>query len=160
MLDEVIGFSFDGSLGSTDIRGEFTQTHADSGRNFFRGVLGAEHSFPNTLTLLAEYFYNGRATDHSLSEFLDSYNFASKFLTQKRNFLNLSASYELTPFLKWENYAIYDFDGESTFFNPELRYNLFSNFDISCGGQFYWGNADSEFGEYKNIYYAQAKYYF
>lgn len=158
--DTVAGFCFDGYLGNGGIRGEFTQTHADNGRNYFRGVIGGEYSFPNKWQVLAEYFYNGGADNTQPERFTTDYEFSSEVLTQKRNFLSLWTSYEITPLLKWENYLIYNIDGPSGSFNPELRYNIWTNFDFSLGAQVYWGRSDSEFGDYQNLYYGQAKYFF
>jgi len=158
--DEVAGFGFDGYIGNGGIRGEFTQTHGDSGRDYFRGVIGAEYNFPNKVYVLGEYFYNGGAEDNNLSEFISSYQLSSKVLTLKKNLLGLWVGYEITPLIKWDNYTIYDFDRRSLLFNPEVRYNIWKNFDLSVGMQLFWGNQDSEFGTYQNLYYIQTKLFF
>lgn len=158
--DEVAGFGFDGYLGNGGLRGEFTSTHADNGRDFFRGVIGAEYNFPSKINVLGEYFYNGGAQDNNIAEFISSYKYSSKVLTLKKNLFGLWIEYEVTPLIKLGNYLIYDFDEQSRFFNPEVRYNVWANFDLSLGVQLFRGKADSEFGTYKDLYYAQAKYFF
>lgn len=157
--NEVVGFCFDGYMGNGGIRGEFTQTHADGSRDYLRGVIGAEYNFPNKIYVLGEYFYNGGA-ESNFAQFLDSYQFSSKALSLKKNLFGLWIGYEITPLLKWDNYAVYDFDQKSVFINPELRYNLRQNLDVSAGIQFFRGNSDSEFGNYQDVYYLQAKYFF
>lgn len=157
--DGVVGFGLDGYLGNGGIRAEFTQTFANKRSDYFRAVVGGEYNFPK-LSLLGEFFYNGGADDSNPAEFLVSYEYSSKILTLKKYFLGLYASYEVTPLIKLDNYVIYNFDGESVFFNPELRYNIWTNFDLSAGTQLFWGKSDSEFGDYQNLYYAQAKYFF
>lgn len=158
--DEVVGFGFDGYIGDGGVRGEFTQTHADNERDFFRGVIGAEYNFPNKVYILGEYFYNGGAENNNIAEFISSYQLSSRVLTLEKNLLGLWIEYEITPLIKWENYAIYDFDSKGVFLNPELRYNIWKNFDLSLGMQLFWGNRDSEFGSYQNLYYLQTKYFF
>jgi len=158
--DEVFGFGFDGYLGNGSIRGEFTQTHANKGRDYFRGTIGGEYSFSNRVHVLAEYFFNGGANDSDPTAFITSYNYASDVLTLKKNLLGLLVDYEVTPLIKWDNYVIYDFDGKSVFFNPEVRYNIWKNFDLSVGMQLFWGNSNSEFGDYQNTYYLQGKLFF
>lgn len=158
--DEVIGWCFDGYLGNGGVRGEFTQTHSDSGRNFFRAVTGAEYNFSNKFYILGEYFYNGGAEDNERTAFLNSYEFSSKAFTQKKNLFGLWLKYEITPLVKWENFLLYDLDDKSNFFNPELKYNLWANLDLTLGAQLFWGNSDSEFGDYQNLYYTQMQYFF
>jgi len=158
--DDVLGFGFDGYLGDGSIRGEFTQTHADDGRNFFRATVGGEYNFPNKIHILGEYFYNGGAQDNNPAEFLVSYQYSSQILTLKKNLFGLAIDYEVTPLIKWNNSFIYDFDGESVFLNPEVRYNIWKNFDLSLGMQLFWANQGSEFSDNQNTYYLQAKYFF
>lgn len=158
--DEIIGGAFDGYIGDAGFRGESTFTHADSGRDYFRCVIGADYNFPNKLYLLGEYFYNGGAQDGNFSEFVSSYEYASEVLTQKKHFLGIMATYEITPLLKFADYNIYDFEGRSFFFNPEFTYNAITNLDLSLGTQVFTGGDDSEFGPYHNTYYFQLQYFF
>ncbi|MCX5686382.1 MAG: hypothetical protein NTW09_02830 [Candidatus Omnitrophica bacterium] len=74
--------------------------------------------------------------------------------------IGAQVGYDLTPLLKWDNYMIFDLNGNSLFVNPELKYNLKPNLDITLGAQVFWGPADSEFNDYKDIYYGEMKYYF
>lgn len=157
--DEVIGFCFDGYLGNGGIRGEFTQTRADASDDYLRGVIGAEYNFPNKVFVQAEYFYNG-GSENNFAQFLNSYQFSSRALSLTKNLFGLWIGYEITPLLKWDNYAMYDFEERGVFLNPELRYNMRQDFDISAGIQFFRGSGDSEFGNYQDVYYLQAKYFF
>ncbi len=157
--DEVIGFGFDGYLGQAGFRGELTSTHTDKKRNFARIALGMDHNFTPKLYAVAEYFYNGGA-EKDTDRFLNSYNFSRKAMSMKKHILGLGAEYEFSGVIKFANYLFYDFEGKSTFYNPELRYSLTSNLDFSCGIQSFWGSKKSEFGSYNPLYYAQLKYYF
>ena len=141
--DEVIGGSFDGHVGEGGVRGEFTVTRADIGDNYFRGVIGADYNLPNNVYVLGEYYYDGGGG-----------------LTIGKHFLNLYINYEVTPLVDFYFYNIYDIDGESFFLNPEVKYNIITNLDLSAGAQIFSGNSGSEFGDYKNTYYMQAQYFF
>lgn len=158
--DEVLGFAFDGYIGQGGIRGEFTQTHADNGRDFFRGVIGAEYNFPSRLYLLGEYFYNAGAEDNNTSNFLTSYELSSRALSLKKQLLGLWVSYEASPLLKLNNFTSYDIEEGSIFLNPEIKYNLITNLDLSLGIQLFWGSNESEFGLYQHSYYFQLQYFF
>lgn len=158
--NKTAGAGFDGSLGGTEVRGEFSQTHSSDGRNFFRGVAGLEHAVGEKWKILTEYFYNGGAEAHN-PLFLSSYAVSSRVMTIKRHLYGLGVGYELTPLVRWDNYMIYDFVGGSVFYNPEISYNMRKNFDLTVGAQIFGTDAqDSEFGRYNNVYYAGSKYYF
>lgn len=158
--DAVVGYCFDGYYGKAGLRGEFTQTHSEHGRNYPRATIGLDYNFPNKIYLLCEYFYNGGADDNNPEQFAGSYLYASRTLSQHRNLFSTLVEYEVHPLVKWYNYLIYDLDKGSVYFNPELKYNIITNFDLSVGAQLYAGSVTSEFGNYQNLYYTQAQYFF
>ncbi|MCA9398197.1 MAG: hypothetical protein KC618_00495 [Candidatus Omnitrophica bacterium] len=158
--DEVVGFGFDGQLANAGVRGEFTYTHPQNDGDYFRSVLGLEHSFENTLTLLGEYFYNGGADKTAFLQNLSDFRYTSRVLTRNKHLLGLNADYEWTPLLKMHQMMIYDMEDNSVFFNPQFNYNLKANLDIVLGSQFFWGRTGSEFGSYENVYYIQTQFYF
>ena len=58
----VAGFEFAGRIGDAGVYGEVAHSRPGAGDAFTRGVLGAEYAFENTLTLGAEYYWNGEGT--------------------------------------------------------------------------------------------------
>lgn len=158
--DEIIGAGFDGYISDAGFRGEFMCSRSDDEKDFARASLGADYSPNSKLYLLGEYFYNGRADDNRLSGFLASYSYAREMVTTKKHFCGMQASYELTPLLKFNGYTIYDFEGKSVFLNPELRYNIITDLDVSVGTQFFFGDETSEFGNYQDVFYAELKWFF
>lgn len=158
--DNVIGACIDGYLGGASIREECTYTWEHGGNKFFRSVTGIDYTFPNKLRMGGEYFFNGAATDINKDIFLSSYQYSAHVLTMRKNLIGAQVGYDLSPLLKWDNYVIFDLDGRSIFLNPELKYNMKPNLDITLGVQIFSGIGSSEFGEYKDVYYAELKYYF
>lgn len=158
--EEVFGGCFDGDIGTVGVHGEFTVTHADDGRVFFRSAIGGQYAFPKNIKVVAEYFYNGGANDNNITEFMTSYEYASRILTLKEHLLGFWGNYEITPLLDFAIYSAYDFQGTSLFINPELKYNIMANLDLKLAVQLFTGSSKSEFGDYNNIYYMQAQYFF
>jgi len=156
----VIGACVDGYLGGAGVRAESTYSWEHGGNKFFRIIVGADYVFRNKLRMGAEYFFNGDATEVNRDEFFSSYQYSRKVLSLEKNLIGATVGYDLTPLLKWDNYLIYDIDGRSIFINPELRYNLRPNLDITLGAQVFWGTDSSEFGNYTDLYYTELKYYF
>lgn len=157
--DKTAGFGFDGYLWEAGLRGELSFTKRDNKRKFFRGIVGLDHNFTPKLYTIAEYFYNGGA-EKDAAQFLNSYEFSRRAITMRRHVLGGGAEYELTGITKLANYLFYDFEGNSLFYNPEIKHNLLTNLDLSLGAQLFTGDDDSEFGNYHALVYAQAKAYF
>jgi len=158
--DKTGGFGFDGYLYNAGLRGEFTLSRSDNERDFVRAAIGLDYSPSPKVYLLGEYFYNGGSDDNDVSRFLSSYQYSRKTISLKKHLGCLLYSYELTPLFKFDQHTIYDFEGKSIFLNPEIRYNIFTNLDLSLGSQLFFGDETSEFGNYQNTYYFQLKYFF
>jgi len=158
--DNVIGACVDGYLGGAGIRGESTYTWQKTGGKFFRIEVGTDYTFRNKLRMGAEYFFNGMANDVNRDEFYASYQYSREALTLEKNLAGATVGYDITPLIKWDNYILYDMGGRSLFINPELKYNILLNLDITLGAQVFWGTGESEFGTYTNRYYAEVKYFF
>lgn len=59
LKDQVVGFDFAGAIKDIGIRGESAYNFSDLEDNFIRAVLGADYTFPNTFSIVIEYYYNG-----------------------------------------------------------------------------------------------------
>ncbi|MCX5667415.1 MAG: hypothetical protein NTY34_03790 [Candidatus Omnitrophica bacterium] len=158
--DNVIGACIDGYLGGAGVRGEYTYTWQKTGGKFFRIVLGADYAFKNKLRMGGEYFFNGMAHDVNRDEFYASYQYSKEALTLEKNLVGATVGYDITPLIKWDNAILYDMGGRSLFINPELKYNMLPNLDITLGAQVFWGTGESEFVTYTNRYYLEVKYFF
>lgn len=158
--DEVAGATLDGQVGEAGLRAEGTVTRADDGHRFLRAALGAEYHFPNKVSVLTEYFYNGGADDNRQAEFLNSYAVGSRLRSLEPHLAGVWVRWEPMPLLKWEATGIYDVDGESAFLNPAIRYEPRQNLELVAGVQLFWGREASEFGSYHPVYYLQGQWFF
>ena len=68
--------------------------------------------------------------------------------------------------IELQNSLIYDWEGDSITVNPEIKYDVFENVELTIGAQIYSDKTDSlfktdnEFGVYENAYYFQLKWFF
>lgn len=156
--EKIAGFGFDGYLFDASLRGEFTYTDNSTDR-YPRAALGIDLGIGKKTNVVMEYFYNG-AANSDYSAFSSSILESTKRLSLKKQLLSLLFSRELTPLLKFRLSGIYDVAGKSLFLNPEFRYNIFENFDVAAGSQLFSESKGSEFEDYNNLYYIEAKLFF
>lgn len=157
--DRVVGFDFAGAVKQAGVRGEATYTEAESGRDFVRAVLGGDYTFPNTLSLAAEIYYNGEG-ERKKEAYLFQRLFSGEILSLARRYVGGSVGYDITPLLRWDNDAILNLDDGSLFFSPNLVYSIIANLDWAVGLQFFMGTDGSEYGAFRNVYYTQLQWFF
>jgi hypothetical protein len=156
--DKLLGFGFDGYLKDAGFRGEFTYTK--NGKNRFpRAALGLDYSFPKEITVALEYFYNG-AANGDYAAYSDNLKLQQYQMSLKKNLISLSATWEISPLWKFKNFFVFDIDGRSAFFNPEIRYSIKENFDAAIGAQLFVESTGSEFEGNQNLCYTELKYFF
>jgi len=156
--DKVAGFGFDGYIKDAGFRGELTHTKRGK-EKFLRCSLGADYNLSAKLYLLVEYFYNGNANgDYAL--FTNSYVEQRNRLSLEKNLISLYLDYEITTLLKFSLTNINDPRGQSSYLNPEFRYNLLKNWDMAIGGQLFIKSKDSEFEKHYNLIYIKTKIFF
>jgi len=158
--EQIYGLSFDGYIQDAGFRGEIAHTQLDSGRRFPRASLGLDYNFTEKFYALVEQFYNGGHDDNDLNALSSSYLTARQIMSLKENLSSLWLKYSLTPLWTANQYIIYDWDGKSIALNPEMVYSWTKNIDLKLGTQLYWGQANSEFGGYEHLYYAEFKLFF
>jgi hypothetical protein len=156
--DNVIGLDFAGSIRDSGFRGEVAYTDPDVGDDFTRLVLSWDYNFPNTLYLLLEYLYNdgNLGRDAARGELA---RFTGEIITKNKNFLAVVMSYELTPLIRPELSAIFDFDGGGIFLSPVVNYNIYANLDWMVAAQIF----PSDSGEYEglpDVYFTSIQWYF
>lgn len=156
---DIAGFEFAGRIGDAGVYGEAAYTRPETGDAFTRGVLGAEYAFENSLTLGAEYYWNGEGTAQR-SRYDLVRLFAGEIQSVAKHYTGMHLKYDVTPLLRSENHLIVNHDDASRFFAPGLVYSLANNWDAAAGVQLFSGEADSEYGRFHNVYYAYLQRYF
>lgn len=156
----ILGVSFDGAVKDAGFRGEVTQNRQDNKKSYVRISAGVDYNLTEKLYVLWEQFFNGGHDDNDIGTFTSSYRYARETLSIKRNLSSVHLRYSLTPLADLSTTLIYDWEGESIVVNPQLKYNVSPNTDMSVGSQLFWGKADSEFGSYEHLGYFELKCFF
>lgn len=156
----IAGITFDGYIKSAGFRGELNHTQLDNNRNFFRASAGIDYSVSEKIYILVEQFYNGGVDDDLLQAFSTDFRTSRELLSIKRNLSSIWLQYKITPIWEFNNFLIYDWDGKSTIYNPEMKYGITENIDVMVGAQIGYGGDNSEFGELPDLYYIQLQWFF
>ncbi|MBI3284628.1 MAG: hypothetical protein HYZ65_07220 [Burkholderiales bacterium] len=155
--DRMLGIDIATQLGRAGLRGELTYTRPKLGPGYRRSLIGIDYAFANSLTLTAEYYYNGRgAADAAAYDGL----FGGRILSLARNYAGFYAGYEITALLKWNNYAIVNLDDRSRYLSTDIVYSLRENLDWRLGLQSSGGRGGSEYGKLPPAYHTQLQWYF
>lgn len=176
---EVFGFDFAGQIKGLAVFGELAYFIEDtkdeyfvtdplspfgfspktSKEEYFRASIGAQYIFPNTFSVLIEYYYNGKGKSNK-----DDYNLSSltdgSELTLARDYLFLSLGYEFAPLIRGDFSAFFNIDDESILFSPSVEYSLTEDLYLTIGLQIGTGDSGSEYGMNPDIYFLQMRYYF
>lgn len=161
LQDWIAGADFTGDIGGVGIRGELMYDHAAFGKKFAQLTLGMDYGFANSLTLVAEYFYNGQATDtFSPTFFLTPQPTANQIQTQHSQFIALSAKYDILPILTPSLFFSWDILGSSVFVRPEIKYSVLSWMDLTAFAQLPMGRSGGDFTSLPNLYAFQLQMFY
>lgn len=129
----IIGWEVEGELADTaiDIRSEGGSFYNQAEKEYHTElIIGAEYGFPNSLSLLLEYYYNDDTDiDH----------------------LGITMSYQLSHLLLINMLMMIDLDDHSTLLAPTLSYSLSDEMTLSGGFFFYDGESDDGFGDMEDM---------
>ncbi|MBN1608896.1 MAG: hypothetical protein JW940_19875 [Polyangiaceae bacterium] len=166
-----------GQIGPIDVRGEATYVrtlHERADRvplpNHWVAVAGLGLTFDSSLTLDAEYLYNGAGDDDSLTAALARVS-AGRSLQMSEHVAGALVSYDLLPILTGSAATLVSLSDGSFVVQPGLTYSVSDESDLLAGALVAFGKRPrsgaglvpelrSEFGTYPNVGYAQYRCYF
>lgn len=157
--EHTLGLDVATQLGDAGLRGEWTTTRPAMGRAYRRALIGLDYAFANTLTLSAEWYYNGRGTTNRADYDFNAL-FAGRVQSLGRHYAGLYAGYEITPLLKWTNYVVVNLNDHSHYFSPNLAYSVRENLEWAVGLQQFGGASGSEYGRMPNFLYTHLQWFF
>ncbi len=157
--EHTLGIDLATQLGEAGVRSEWTTTRPGVGQAYRRALIGLDYAFANTLTLSAEWYYNGRGTTNRTQ-----YDFnallAGRVQSLGRRYVGLYAGYDISPLVKWRNYAVVNLNDHSHYFSPSLAYSVRENLEWTVGVQQFGGPSDSEYGRMPHFYYTHLQWFF
>jgi hypothetical protein len=149
---------------------------ADAGENigssndYFRLSVGTDYSFTEDLYAWLEYHYNGAGSRNNEDYFglLDdtAYTRGGVYLLGK-NYIAPGFTYQLTPLIIIGFQGLWNLDDGSALVAPSIEYSLADDVTARFGGYAGIGKGSDnplvptdEFGNYPDVWYASANFYF
>jgi hypothetical protein len=157
--DHVVGADFVTQVGNAGVRGEAVYTRPEIGASYSKTLLGFDYAFANTLAFSAEAYYSDRSAVDRDAQWANNPQLG---LVQPLGnaYLGLAVGYEFTPLLKVSTYILNNLKDNSGVLYPSLTYSLSDNISLMGGAQFFFGDADSEYGPGSDLYFARFQQFF
>ncbi|MBT4552264.1 hypothetical protein HOC37_04715 [bacterium] len=158
---ELMGTEFEANLFDTgiEVRSEVGYFDDQSlGRRYLKGIIGADYAFPEMITILGEYFYNGIGA-------VDAANYDADIITTynwnlARHYLAASISYVYNPLASFSLVGISNLVDGSFYTGLTYSYSLSDESTLALGCVMFDGDDDTEFSSYATSYYLKLGYYF
>lgn len=173
-----LGGALTGELGPLSVRAEAAYLWADGRRplppplsgdiiqDHLTLVLGLGHRWANSLTLEAEYLFNGAGDPDHLEAAMARVN-AGAALQMGRHLLGATLSYEITPLVLGRLVMLYSLSDHSCLWQPILTISVADDVEMLAGASLGLGAAPdsaarvhSEFGSYPTYFFVEFKFYF
>ena len=157
--DRVIGADFATQGGDTGLRGELTHTKPSIGASYSKVLVGFDHGFENSLALSAELYWSDRSAADRDAQW--AANPQLRFVQPYANaYAGLALGYDFTPLLKLSAYVLKDLKGNGRMVYPALTWSMTENASLMGGAQVFFGDAGTEYGRAKNLYFARFQSFF
>jgi hypothetical protein len=155
----IVGMDVASQIGDVGVRAEAARLSPEGGPDFNRWMAGADYAVGAGLTMSAELYYNGAGSRSTAG-----YDFAGlragHVASLATRYAGLFASYEITPLLKWVNYALLNIDDISSGIDSRLIWSWRPNLELTLGVQRFGGTDRSEYGRMPSMLLAQGRWYF
>ncbi|MDX1296450.1 MAG: hypothetical protein R3302_09280 [Sulfurimonadaceae bacterium] len=154
----MVGYELEGELMDTGVElrsegGWFEDRILD--KSFFQGLVGADYTFENSLSLAGEWLYSSRTFEQELSHALSTG--VPNNLVRSKGYFGLSAGYEFDALTYGALSSIVSSDDGSWFLSPVVTYSLEDDMTLTAGAMMYGGDKGSEFGDLRHTYYLNVK---
>jgi hypothetical protein len=165
--DVVVGGGWSGQIKGAGFNGEISYFIPSETMNNEPQVLilsgGANYTFPSSFYLHVSAIYNSEGTTGKafLGNFVvSSRDVSAKTLSPSRMEVFGETAYQLTPLIRADIAGILNpYDG-SAFFGPSLDISLTQNMELLLFGQIFFGQNQTEFGDYGQLFYCRLKWSF
>jgi len=119
---------------------EFIQKNRENGQLYPRVLVGGQYTFSDNTNLILEYYHNQES--YNSSEWTDYLEYL-KFCVERYEDDSLYVTYLL---------MIYNLDDASLLINAKIDYQRMDDFSVYVSGDFFLGEATSEFGMFHQNY--------
>jgi len=175
-LDWVFGGDFATNLGDAAVRGEATFTNLRRGDTLWQVVGSIDYQAPvgTGIYLLAEHLYNENTVsavplssipafpvvEVGLNALVTGNPNIDRITSIAKHQTGLQAGYDLTPLLRANALAIWDWNDHSVALFPVLGWSPRDDLELSVGAQFFVGQAGSQYGDATTLLFWQLDLFF
>jgi hypothetical protein len=165
--DVVFGGGWSGQIEGAGFTGETsyfipTEKSSDNKPTFILSG-GANYTFPNSFYIHSSMIYNSQGTTgkaFSGDFVVVNRDISAKTLTPSRMEILCEIAYQISPLIRGDIAGIINpFDG-SAFVGPSFDISLTQNLDLTLVGQLFFGESQTEYGDYGQLYYGRLKWSF
>ncbi len=122
---------------------------------FFQGLIGADYTFENSLTVIGEWLHTSKTFDHAY--LLPISSGAIHNLVGSHDYMGMGVNYQFGPLLYGMLTNIVSVDDGSFYIGPMVSYSLADDMSVVLGSMLYSGKSGSEFGDLGQTYYVNLK---
>ncbi len=166
--DYMLGAGWSGILlGKAGFNGEISSFLPRNNIHFDKmvvsGSAGINYTFPNKIYLHASYLYNSSGVikvGSSQANILFSQVVSAKNLSPARHSIFAEVAYQITPLIRGDFSGIIDPSDGSFFLGPFFNFSISNNVEFLLGGQLFFGDSTSLYGNYGRFVFARLKWSF
>lgn len=164
--DYILGGGWAGNISGAGFTGEFTyfkeRDNSLSNSTLFVSSVGANYTFSNSLFISCEFLYNsiGVVGKTKTSTNLFDLDYSAKKLSISRYSIFGQVSYPITPLIQSSLAAIVNPTDGSLFFSPTAEFSLNEDVYLLLSSQLFFGETDTEWGNFGQFYYLRIKWNF
>ncbi len=165
--DLVMGGGWSGQIEGAGFNGEISYFYPTKNSVETEATLiissGANYTLPNSLYFHGSFIYNSQGTTGKAdwgNVFLGNVDLSAKNLTPSRLELFGEMAYQITPLIRGDLAGILNpYDG-SAFVGPTFDFSLTNNIGLLLTSQLFFGESQTEYGDYGQMFYGRLKWSF
>ncbi|MCK4569973.1 MAG: hypothetical protein KAT76_06760 [Bacteroidales bacterium] len=165
--DYVLGAGWSGNIKGAGFNGEMSYFHPEENFSDTCGVLvgslGVNYTFRNSLMLQFSGLYNSDGTTGPAgmgAGFFVYKEVSAKTFTLAKYLLFGNISYPVTPLFTASLASMYNPGDKSVFVGPTFDVSITSNIEFMITAQLFFGDQETEFGDYGKLAYGRLKWNF
>ncbi len=164
--DYILGTGWSGQIAGGGFRGEATYFYPQKSFSDTSGIFSAsisgDYTFSNSLYIHSALLFNSDGTTGKAGalNILNAEELSAKQLSAAKYSIFGQASYPITPLINTNLSCIYNPTDNSVFTGPTFTFSLANNLEWMLAGQLFFGEPNTEFGNYGKLFFARFRFSF
>ena len=164
--DYVYGLGWSGNILSANISGELTsfrdKDHFADTTGQLVASLGWTYTFASDFYVHAEFLFNSAGTTDKAGGVYNfiSNGYSAKYLSLAKYSLFGDIAYQISPLIRIDLSSIINPNDKSFYIGPFASFSVSQSVDMLLGGQFFYGDSQTEWGDYGQYFFLRLKWSF